>query len=145
MVSMLGRKTFTQEELDGCRAALAQQLGAYRRLADAARGNGGGPALASFEAPFFTNLVLVLDRWFVHRIRAVSGKDGNPLNEVELIAEAVMLHGGVMPASTVIRYVPEDTVLGIAVGQQVSVSEEGFERLSAAFLAEIERRFVASS
>jgi len=139
---MLGRKTFTQEELDGCRAALDEQLGAYTRLAEAAGRNGGAAALADFDRPFFTNLVLVLDRWFVHRIRAVSGKDGNPLNEVELIAEAVMLHDGVMPKSSVIKYVPADTVLGIEVGEKVSLSAEDFERLSAAFLAEIERRFM---
>ena len=139
---MLGRKTFTQEELDGCRAALDEQLGAYTRLAEAAGRNGGAAALADFDRPFFTNLVLVLDRWFVHRIRAVSGKDGNPLNEVELIAEAVMLHDGVMPKSTVIKYVPADMVLGIEVGEKVSLSAEDFERLSAAFLAEIERRFM---
>lgn len=139
---MLGRKTFTQEELDGCRAALDEQLGAYARLAEAAGQNGAAAVLADFDHPFFTNLVLVLDRWFVHRIRAVSGKDGNPLNEVELIAEAVMLHDGVMPRSTVIKYVPADTVLGIEVGEKVSLSAEDFERLSAAFLAEIERRFM---
>lgn len=139
---MLGRKTFTQEELDSCRAALDEQLGAYRRLADVAGGNGGGTALAAFEGPFFTNLVLVLDRFFVHRVRAVSGKDGNPLNEVELIADAVMLHGGVMPASTVIKYVPADSVLGIEVGEKVGLTADGFERLSAAFLAEIEARFL---
>jgi len=139
---MLGRKTFTQEELDGCRAALDEQLGAYTRLAEAAGHNGGAAALADFDRPFFTNLVLVLDRWFVHRIRAVSGKDGNPLNEVELIAEAVMLHDSVMPKSTVIKYVPADTVLGIEAGEKVSLSAEDFERLSAAFLAEIERRFM---
>ena len=86
--------------------------------------------------------MLVLDRWFVHRIRSVSGKDGNPLNEVELIAEAGMLHDGVMPKSTVIKYVPADTVLGIEVGEKVGLSAEDFERLSAAFLTEIERRFM---
>ena len=139
---MLGRKTFTQEELDGCRAALDEQLGAYTRLAEAAGQSGGAAALADFDRPFFTNLVLVLDRWFVHRIRAVSGKDGNPLNEVELIAEAVMLHDGVMPKSTVIKYVPADTVLGTEVGEKVSLSAEDFKRLSAAFLTEIERRFM---
>ena len=139
---MLGRKTFTQDELDGCRAAFDAQLGAYRRLADAAGGNGAAAALADFEDPFFTNLVLALDRWFVHRVRAVSGKDGNPLNEVELIADAVMLHGGVMPESSVIKYVPADSVLGTEVGQRVSLSADDFERLSTAFLDEIERRFV---
>jgi hypothetical protein len=30
-------------------------------------------------------MTLMLDRYFVHRLRMVTGKDGNPLNEVELI------------------------------------------------------------
>jgi len=139
---MLGRKTFTQEELDGCRAALDEQLGAYTRLAEAAGQNGGAAALADFDRPFFTNLVLVLDRWFVHRIRAVSGKDGNPLNEVELIADGLMLHDGTLPASTVIKYAPDRSVLGLEAGDRIALTADEFERLSAAFLAEIEKRFV---
>ena len=135
---MLGRNSYTQDELDTCRAAVKGQLEAYRRLTAAV----GPEAVDGFEAPFCNNLVLALDRYFVHRVRAISGKDGNPLNEVELIAEAVMLHDGVMPRSTVIKYVPADTVLGIEVGEKVSLSAEDFERLSAAFLAEIERRFM---
>jgi hypothetical protein len=139
---MLGRKTFTQDELDGCRAALDEQLAAYRRLAAAARADGDADALAAFEEPFFSNLVLSLDRWFVHRIRAVSGKDGNPLNEVELIAESLMLNGGVFRTTSVIRYEPSESVLGIAAGDRIALGEDDFVRLSAAFLAEIERKFV---
>jgi hypothetical protein len=139
---MLGRKTFTQDELDGCRAALAEQLAAYRRLAAATSADGGADALRAFEAPFFNSLVLALDRWFVHRIRAVSGKDGNPLNEVELIAESLMLHGGVFRTTSVIRYEPSESVLGIEAGARIALGEDDFDRLSAAFLAEIERKFL---
>jgi hypothetical protein len=140
---MLGRKTFTQDELDGCRAALAEELDAYRRLAAAAAGaSGGAEALGAFEAPFFNNLVLALDRWFVHRIRAVSGKDGNPLNEVELIVESLMLNGGIFRTSTVLRYEPSESVLGIEAGDRIALSGDDFDRLSSAFLAEIERKFV---
>jgi hypothetical protein len=139
---MLGRKTFTRDELDGCRAALDEQLGAYRRLAAAARADGGADALEAFGAPFFSNLVLALDRWFVHRIRAVSGKDGNPLNEVELIAESLLLNGGVFRTTSVIRYEPSESVLGIAAGDRIALRQDDFDRLSAAFLAEIERKFV---
>jgi hypothetical protein len=41
-------------------------------------------ALEAFEVLFFNNMALVLDRYFVHRLRMVTGKDGNPLNEVEM-------------------------------------------------------------
>ena len=86
--------------------------------------------------------MLALDRYFVHRVRAVSGKDGNPLNEVELIADGLMLHEGTLPASTVIKYAPDRSVLGLEVGDRIALTADDFERLSAAFLAEIEKRFV---
>ena len=106
---MLGRKSYSQEELSSCRAAIGAELEANRRV-EAAVGN---DALAGFEGPFFTNMVLGLDRWFVHRVRAVSGKDGNPLNEVELIVDSVMTSGGVLCGNNVIRYVPGESVLGL--------------------------------
>ena len=86
---MLGRNSYTREELDNARTALDRQLAAYRALADT-------PALSDFEPLFFNNMTLVLDRLFVHRIRSVSGKDGNPLNEVELLTESLMSNDGVL-------------------------------------------------
>ena len=105
---MLGRKDYTQEELTSCKVAIGAQLQAYKDVEAAV----GEDALAGFEGPFFNHMVLALDRYFVHRVRAVSGKDGNPLNEVELIVDSLMLHGGVLQGSNVIKYVPGDSVLG---------------------------------
>ena len=136
---MLGRKSYSQEELSSCRAAIGAELEAYKGV-EAAVGN---DALADFEGPFFTNMVLALDRWFVHRVRAVSGKDGNPLNEVELIVDSVMTDGGVLRGNNVIKYVAGESVLGLEIGDRVSLTREQFERLSEAFLAEIERKFLA--
>jgi hypothetical protein len=136
---MLGRKNYSQEELDSYRAAIGAELEAYKRV-EAAVGN---DALAGFEAPFFNSMVLALDRWFVHRVRAVSGKDGNPLNEVELIVDSVMTNGGVLRGNNVIKYVPGESVLGLEIGDRIGLTREQFERLSEAFLNEIERRFLA--
>src|SRR4249919_3326034 len=135
---MLGRNSYTQDELDTCRAAVKGQLEAYRRLTAAV----GTEAVDGFEAPFCNNLVLALDRYFVHRVRAVSGKDGNPLNEVELIVDSVTTNGGVLRGNNVIKYVPGESVIGLEIGDRISLTAEQFERLSEAFLAEIERRFV---
>jgi hypothetical protein len=142
---MLGRKTYTQEELDGCRTAIGEQLGAYRRLAAAVAGADADAkaALEAFEPRFFNNLTLVLDRYFVHRVRLVTGNDGNPLNEVELLSDSLISDGGVLRRSNVIKLVPEESVTKVAVGEQIALGADDFERLSAAFFAEIERRFIA--
>lgn len=44
---MLGRKSYTQEELDHCQAAVGQQLAAYRSLVDALSGGANDPKARS--------------------------------------------------------------------------------------------------
>jgi hypothetical protein len=141
---MLGRNSYTREELDNCRTAIDAEVAAYRGLAAAAAETNGdvGSALAALEAPFFNGLVLVLDRFFVHRVRNVSGKDGNPVNELELLSESLMSRGGVLTGNNVIKYKPEESVLKLQLGDRIALTADDFERLSAAFLAEMERRFV---
>jgi hypothetical protein len=117
---MLGRNSYTREELDSSKRGVGEQLAAYRRLA-AAVGEGGpngdaAAALEGFEAPLFNNMVIVLDRYVVHRVRNVTGKDGNPLNEVELLADSLMNNGGVVKGSNVIKPKPEESVLKLHIG-----------------------------
>ena len=54
--------------------------------------------------------MLELDRLFIHRVRVASGKDGNALNEVELVTESIMNNDGVLSGNNVIKYVPEKAV-----------------------------------
>ena len=143
---MLGRKSYSRDEIDQARSAIDGQLATYRDLV-AALGNGDAGADAraareAFEARFLAHLTLALDRYFVHRIRPVTGKDGNPLNEVELIADGLMTHGGVLPGTKVVKYVPAEAVLGLAPGDRIRLTLEDFTRLSTAFFAELERRFL---
>jgi hypothetical protein len=138
---MLGRKSFTQDELDAARSAVAELLATYRALTT------GLPASAdtareAFEAPFFATATLALDRRFVHRLRMVTGKDGTPLNEVEMIVDSLMNNGGVLRDSTAIKYVPEQSVVKLKIGDPVRLTADDFERLSAAVLDEIERKFL---
>ena len=69
---MLGRKNYTQEEIDQGKAALDQQLAVYKKLVKAAASATTDEkidsAVESFEALFFNNMILVLDRYFVHRL-----------------------------------------------------------------------------
>jgi len=81
---VLGRKTFTHDEIDQARKAVAGQLTALRSNDD--------PELA-------TTVLLALDRRFVHRVRPVAGKDTNPVTELELVAESVIDHEGVSRAT----------------------------------------------
>ena len=143
---MLGRKDYTQDELDHAKAAVGQQLAAYRRLVKALGGAGSDPkvaaALEAFEPLLCNNMTLVLDRYFVHRLRTVTGKDGNPLNEVELLADSLMNNGGELRGKNVIKYVPGESVVGLEEGERISLSAAEFERLAKAFFADVESKFV---
>ena len=143
---MLGRKDYTQEEFDQCKATIDQQIAAYKALVKAVGGASAdkkiSAALVAFEVRFFNNMVLVLDRFFVHRIRPVAGKDGNPLNEVELLAESLINNNGMLRSSTVIKLIPDQSVLKLHPGDPIRVTQKDFERLSAAFLTDLEAKFL---
>jgi hypothetical protein len=141
---MLGRKDYTQEELDAARTAMSEQLTAYKQLAkavDATSDAKARSALEAFEPLFFNNLTLALDRRFVHRLRGVTGKAGTPLNEAELLVESLMNNDGVLRGNNVIRYVPEDAVLKLGIGDRVRIGAAQFERLAEGLFAEIEEKY----
>ena len=141
---MLGRKDYTRKEVDDARSAIDRQLAAYTLLARAGAADGKvGTALANFEPQFFNHLTLALDRYFVHRIRNVSGRDANPLNEVEVICESLMVNDGVLVASTVLKMNPEQTVLKLQPGDRINITADQFARLSSAFFDDLERKFVS--
>jgi hypothetical protein len=141
---MLGRKDYTQEELDNATRVIDAQLAAYRKLVAAV--DTSDPeveaALEAFEPLLFDNMTLVLDRYFVHRLRTVTGKDANPLNEVELLADSLINNDGVFRANKVIKVEPEETVLKLEPGERVALSADQFEQLARAFLGEIDAKFV---
>jgi hypothetical protein len=99
-------------------------------------------ALEAFEPLFFNNMTLVLDRYLVHRLRVVTGKDGNPLNEVELMSDSLMNNDGVLRGNNVIKVIPDQSVLKLNIGDQIRLSAAQFERLCKAFLIEIRSRFL---
>jgi hypothetical protein len=143
---MLGRKTYTRQELDNGKVAVAKDLAAYASLASAIAGGAADKKVASalerFETRYSNNMVLVLDRLFVHRLRVVTGKDANPLNEVEMVADSVMNNGGVLRANNVIKWIPEQTVLKLRIGDEIRLGAADFGRLWTAFFADLERKFL---
>jgi hypothetical protein len=87
-------------------------------------------------------MTLVLDRYFVHRLRMVTGKVGNALNEVELMSDSLMNHDGVLRGNKVVKLIPDQSVLKLNIGDRIWLSAAQFERLSKAFLTEIQSKFV---
>ena len=87
-------------------------------------------------------MILVLDRYDVHGFRMVSGKDRNPLHEVEMICDSLMSNNGILRGSNVIKYIPDQSIVKPKIGDQIRLSAEEFERLSSAFFAELERSFL---
>lgn len=129
---MLGRQSFTRDEIDAGKGAVAEQLAAWHGLP----GDPSGDA----EATYFNGMLLALDRRYVHRVRAVTGKETNPLTEVELLAESIMSRDGKLRIGGVIKYDTARSVLGFDAGQRVALTAAQFERLAVAFLLALEEK-----
>jgi hypothetical protein len=61
---------------------------------------------------------------------------------VELLTESLMNNDGVLRGNNVIKFVPDESVLRLRVGDRIGLSDAQFERLAEAFLGEIESKFV---
>ena len=125
---MLGRKDYTPEELENARATVKTQLADWR-----------ASGAQDLEATYFNAALVALDRRFVHRVRTLTGKDTNPLSEVELLTDS-LIAGGSFDAGSVVKYAPEKSVLGLEAGQEIRLSADDYERVATAFLDEVERR-----
>jgi hypothetical protein len=141
---MLAVNAYRQDYIDECRSRMEAQLAAYKTLGVAAKRNTTATvrtAFESFEPLFFNNLTLVLDSYFVHRTRALEGKDGNPLNEVRMLCNSLLSNDGVLCADKTIKYNPETSVLKLRVGDEIRLDEQQFLQLFGAFFSEIQQKF----
>jgi hypothetical protein len=84
---MLGMTNYSKDYIDQCRARVDADLKAYATQA-------GKNSSKEFENRFFNNQVLLLDHMFVHRLMAIEGKDGNPLNEVRVLCNSLLFNRG---------------------------------------------------
>ena len=55
---------------------------------------------------------------------------------------SLMNNDGILRASNVIKPIPEESVVKLGIGDRIRLTAEDFERLSAAFFAEIESKFL---
>jgi len=142
---MLGMKKYTQDYIHACRVRVDADLRAYRRQV-------GKAPCKEFEARFFNGQVLLLDHMFVHRLMVIEGKDGNPLNEVRVLCNSILLNNGKLQidklpgwpdsAGASMKLPPEKSVLKLKAGDEVKLSEADFVRLSKAFFAELEKKYL---
>jgi hypothetical protein len=125
---MLGMKKYTQDYIHACRIRVDADLRAYRKQVGKAPSN-------EFEARFFNDQVLLLDHMFVHRLMVIEGKDGNPLNEVRVICNSILLNNGKLQidklpgwpdsAGASMKLPPEKSVLELKAGDEVSSPRSG--------------------
>ena len=142
---MLGMKEYSRDYIESCRERVDADLRAYRKQV------GKSPS-KEFEVQFFNAQVLLLDYMFVHRLSGIEGKDGNPLNEVRVLCNSLLFNNGKLqveklpgwPNSAVssLTLPPEKSLLRLEVGDNVKLNEADFVRISKAFFAEIEEKYL---
>ncbi|GEA83680.1 MAG: hypothetical protein NVV70_08805 [Cellulomonas sp.] len=137
---MLAQGTYDADYIADCRGQVEAEIAAF----DIARADSDvdDTALEDLEGSYFAALLLALEMRFVHRLRAKEGKDGNPLNEVRLLVESLMSNGGRMVEDSKLGLDPERSVLHTRPGEDIVLRYDDFVRLSRAFFAEIEARYV---
>ena len=130
---MNARNAYTSDEIEACRDNCDALLAAWAA---------NDVEDSTLESMVFAQGVVVLDAWFGGRERDLEGEDGNPMNEVRVVADSVVGNAGVLRVDGPIRWTPERTVLRLAVGDDVEVTANGYERLAAAYLAGIELTYL---
>jgi hypothetical protein len=134
---MLAQKTYPTEHIDRCRHTITKHISAYRT----AVANTKPADRAAFEQLYCRDLVVLLDAWFMHRTRAVEGKDGNPANEVRMLAASIIHHNDVLTADTTIRYRATDSVTQLDIGDTINLTIDQTTELVTAYLDTITQRF----
>lgn len=144
---MLCRNDYPQAYIDQCRAAIDSDIKAFRTLTGAVAEASGkaaaklSTAVDDLEPVFFNNMVLALENFFVHRTRGIEGKDGNPLNEVRVLANSLMNGDGRLVPEKSIKLDPSTSVLKLSAGDDIALREADFSMLAKAFFAELEDKF----
>lgn len=92
----------------------------------------------TLESLVFAQAVVVLHAWFADRGPEREGTGTNALLEVRAVADSVTANDGVLRVPAGGEWLPERSVLRLAVGDEVTVTANGFERLASAYLGAIE-------
>lgn len=143
---MLSVNNYSREYIDACRKKIETQLTAYNDLLSTADSHLKNhkeqhKIIDYFEHIFLGNLVIVLESFFVNRMRAMEGKDGNPLNEVRVIANSIMNNDGVLIIDKSMKWNATQSVLKYKAGDTIKLNQSDFTALASEFFDEIEKKF----
>ena len=120
---MLGRKNYPREYIERCQRDIEAQIAEFNELP---------PVPATFATRLAGHLVIVMDACFMHRVRALEGKDGNALNEVRVLSQSLMYGDTVIEDSTV-TWDKDRMVLGLMKGDDLALSISDVDKLQQAF------------
>jgi hypothetical protein len=146
---MPGTTDYEHDYIDACRSRVESQIALFQEVALAARDHGEADltglegALESLEHEYFNNMLLVLDGYFIDR-RPFEGEEGTALGEVRRLARSLVDDGGTVMAGPVSRPGASGSVLGLEVGDPITLTLPQYRRISDAFLREIEARYSRS-
>lgn len=135
---MLAVKYYASDYIQKCKSKIEAEVSVYQKLISSINND---EVLTVFEHRYFNNLVLILDRIFVHRMKGQEGKDGNPLNEVRVLCDSIIDYNGMLTKDKTIKLDPEKSILKYQVGDQIKLTMKEFEQLSDAFFEEIHKKF----
>jgi len=128
---MLGRAKYSPDYIKAVHDRVTRVLKAFDKAKPA----------EPFASEALLDVVLGLEMAFVHRLRGHEGKDGNPLNEVRMIAASVLEFGGVMTKDNTIKWDAEKSVTGLALGDKIALSRKQVGALVDAFIEELAKKF----
>ena len=128
---MLGRGSYSEAYVEAVRARFGRVLKAFDKAKPA----------EPFASDALIDMVLGLEVAFVHRLRMLEGKDGNVLNEVRMLATSVLENDGVLMSDKTIKWTPEASVSGLAIGDRITISRKQIQALGEAFFEEIGRKY----
>jgi hypothetical protein len=151
---MLCTIAYPRDYVEECRDRVAAQVAAWQTLSAAVTGR-AAKLLPAFEHEYFANMVITLDVYFTHRSRTAEGKDGDPVNEVRVLANCLVANDGIfsltakheswhatLKTDKSIKYDAARSVLGYKVGDAIAITEAEFVRLADAYFAAVEERFM---
>jgi len=127
----------TQEVVD-------RQLRAYKALAEAVEGNGGRSGDVSaggVRAAVLQQHGARPRSAFVHRVRMSPARTATRSTSSSCSPPRLIDNDGVLEGNNVIKFVPDQSVLKLDVGDRIALSAAQFERLYKAFLKEIRAKF----